>query len=228
MENLVAVFTNPGPAVAQAMEKKRWIAAFLVVLAAAAIFSYATFPIVKVDQARLIRESPMADKIPADRLDAMDKFTPGQRLFGSVSAALFTGLALLVGTFFVYLFYKLGGVEGLFVQFFAAVATASLLDGVAGGLVRTALVLAKKSMFVSTGLAALFPAMPVQSIGYVVLSQFDLFTFWYLAALVLGVALFARVPVKKSLICVAMYFVFKLAVTTLFTYISMRMMNVGG
>lgn len=228
MENLLNVFTTPATAIAAAMEGKRWKAAFLVVLAAAAIFSYISYPIVKVDQARMIRESPMADKLPAEKLDSLEQFTSGQRFFGAVSAALFTGFALLLGTFFVYLFCKLGGIEGLFIHFFAAVSAASLIDVGAGGVVRTALMLAKRSMFVSTGLAAFFPSQPVQSLSYAVLSQFDLFTFWYLAALALGIALFAKVPLKKALTCVASFFLFKLVVTTALTYFSLKLTGMGG
>jgi hypothetical protein len=228
MEHLLGVFTTPGATLAGVMEKKRWVAAFLLVLAAAAIFTYVTYPVVKVDQARLIRESPLADKIPADRLDAMDQFTPTQRVVGSLSASLFTALSLLLGAFFVYLFYKLGGVNGLFMQFFSAVSVASLIDGVLGGLVRTTLVLAKKSMFVSTGLAAFVPGLTVQSLWFVILSQFDLFAIWYLVVLALGLAAFAKISLQKSLTYVGYYFVFKLVITTLFSFLSMRMMGMGG
>ncbi|HNX98324.1 MAG TPA: hypothetical protein PKK12_11645, partial [Candidatus Aminicenantes bacterium] len=67
----------------------------------------------------------------------------------------------------------------------------------------------------------------VQSLNYAVLSQFDLFTFWYLAALAFGIALFAKVPLKKTLICIASFFLFKLVVTTALTYFSLKLTGMG-
>jgi hypothetical protein len=134
-------------------------------------------------------------------------------------------IMLLLGAFFVYLFFKVAGAEGDFSQYFSGVALASMLDMFLGGIVKTALIAVKKTMFVHTGLTLFFPALDFRSMPFLILSQFDFFSIWYLLALTLGVAGFARIGTRKSAVVVVLYFIFKSLVFVSFSYFSMKLLG---
>ncbi len=226
MNNLLATFSgvifNPGPTVGRLMEKKQWQAILILLLIASSIFTYITYPVSKVEQAKIVRNSEIASRIPEERLENLDKFTPGQRLTGSLYPIAITGLALVLASFFVYLFFKIGGVEGLYVNYFSAVVNASLIDLFYGGLLRTYLVVAKKSILISFGPTVFFRGLDFRSLSYMILSQFDLFSLWYLAVLILGIVHFGKIPLKKGLSIGILYFLFKATLLVAFSYIFMK------
>jgi hypothetical protein len=225
ISDLTGVIGRPGATIARAMESKRWKAALAAILLVTAVVTFITFPITKAEQAKLIRDSEMADKLSDEQLAGLENFTPFQRVSGSVLAAFFAALTLVVGAFFIYLFFKVGGAEGLYVNFFSAVALASLLDMVLGGALKGLLVLLKKTMMVQTGLTLFFPGLNFRSLPYIALSQFDFFSLWYLVALALGIAVFARISPKKSMTIAALYFLFKSLVLVSISFFSMKLMG---
>lgn len=225
ISDLTGVIGSPGATIARAMEAKRWKAAMAAILLVTAIVTFITFPITKAEQAKLIRDSEMADKLSDEQLAGLENFSSFQRVSGSVFATVFAALTLVLGAFFIYLFFKVGGAEGLYVNFFSAVAQASLLDMVLGGALKGLLVLLKKTMMVQTGLTLFVPGLDFRSLPYVVLSQFDFFFLWYLAALALGIAVFARISLKKSMTIAALYFLFKSLVLVSISFFSMKLMG---
>jgi len=225
ISDLTGVVGSPGKTIARAMEAKRWKTALAAILLVTALVTFITFPITKAEQAKLIHDSEMADKLSDEQLAGLENFSSFQRVSGSVFAAFFAALALVLGAFFIYLFFKVGGAEGLYANFFSAVAQASLLDMVLGGALKGLLVLLKKTMMVQTGLTLFFPGLDFRSLPYVVLSQFDFFSLWYLAALALGVAIFARISLKKSVTITVMYFLFKSLVLVSISFFGMKLMG---
>ena len=225
INNVIGVITSPASAVAKAMAEKLWPAALVLVLLVTAICTYVTYPVTKVEQAKFIRDSEMAEKLSDQQLADLDKFTPTQRASGAVFSAVFAALVLVVGAFFVYLFFKVGGVEGLYVNYFSGVAQASVLDMVLGGILKSTLVMLKKTMMVHTGLTMFFPGLDFRSLNFILLSQFDFFSLWYLAALALGIAAFAKISLKKSLVITVMYFLFKSLVLVAVSFFTMKMMG---
>ncbi|MCU0275251.1 MAG: YIP1 family protein [Acidobacteria bacterium] len=225
INNVIGVITSPASAVAKAMAEKRWPAALVLVLLVTAICTYVTYPVTKVEQAKFIRDSEMAEKLSDQQLADLDKFTPTQRASGAVFSAVFAALVLVVGAFFVYLFFKVGGVEGLYVNYFSGVAQASVLDMVLGGILKSTLVMLKKTMMVHTGLTMFFPGLDFRSLNFILLSQFDFFSLWYLTALALGIAAFAKISLKKSLVITGMYFLFKSLVLVAVSFFTMKMMG---
>jgi len=223
--NVVGLIGNPAPAIARVMDKKRWQAALALILLITAVVTFITFPITKVEQAKFIRDSEMADKLSEEQLANLDKFTPTQRFSGSLFALVFSGLTVVVAAFFIYLFFKVAGCEGNYVNFFSGVAHASILDMALGGLLKGSLILLKKSMMVHTGLTMFFPGLDFRSLPFIVLSQFDFFSLWYLAALALGIAVYAKISLKKSLTVTIAYFLFKSLVFIAFSYLTMKLMG---
>jgi hypothetical protein len=216
LNDLFGVFTNPGPTIGKVMDKKRWLGVFTIILLATAILTYISYPVTKAEGAKLIRDSEMADKLSEEQLANLDKFTPAQRVIGALT---------LLGAFFVYLFFKVAGAEGIFSNYFSGVVHASLLDMFLGGILRTALISLKKTMLVETGLTMFFPALDFRSLPYIILSQFDFFSIWYLLALTLGIACFAKIGPQKSIVVAVLYFLFKSLVFVSFSYFSMKLIG---
>lgn len=223
--DILGVITGPAAAIARAMAAKRWKAVLAVILLVTAAVTFVTFPVTKADQAKMIRDSEMADKLSDEQLAALESFTPSQRVIGAVTAAFFAALALVLGAFFVYLFYKIGGAEGLYANYFAAVTQASVLDMVLGGVLKGGLVLMKRTMLVQTGLTLFFPGLDFRSLPFIVLSQFDFFSIWFLVALALGIAAYSKMAPKKSFGIAALYFLFKSLILVALSYFSMKMMG---
>ena len=46
--DLIGIVSNPGPTIGAAMEKKRWLALFGLILLVTSIMSYITYPVTKV------------------------------------------------------------------------------------------------------------------------------------------------------------------------------------
>lgn len=224
--DIVGVISNPGRTIAEAMSKKKWISAFILILVVTSIATYMTYPVTKSEQAKFIRNSELANRMSEEQLENLDKFTPTQRLIGTLSPIPITALVLLVAAFFVYLFFKIGGSEGTYANFFSGVVHASVIDMVLGGILKSGLILSKKSIMVSTGLGLFAPTSDFRSLSYLFLSQFDFFTIWYLLALAFGIALFAKIKTSKSVWITLAYFVFKAIVVVSFSYFTMRLMRI--
>jgi len=223
--DFIGVIGNPAQTIGKAMEKKRWQAVLAIILLLTAIATFVTFPITKVEQAKFIRDSEMADKLSEEQLANLDKFTPGQRLTGAMFSSVFAAVMLVVAAFFIYLFFKVAGSEGNFVHYFSGVVHASILDMFLGGILKSSLILMKKTMLVHTGLTMFFPGLDFRSLPFIVLSQFDFFSIWYLAALALGIAFFAKISPQKCLFVAFLYFLFKSLVFISFSYLSIRLMG---
>lgn len=225
LHDVLGMIGNPGPIIGHSMEKKRWLAAFVLILLTTSIVAYISYPVTKVEGAKLIRDSEMADKLSEEQLANLDKFTPAQRFFGALTQLPMAALVMLFGAFFVYLFFRVAGAEGIFSNYFSGVAYASLLDMLLGGIVKGVLIVFKKTMFVETGLTIFFPAMDFRSLPYIILSQFDFFSIWYLVALALGIAHFTKISLQKAITVMILYFLFKSLVFVSFSYFSMKLMG---
>jgi len=219
------VIGNPAQTIGKIMDKKRWQAVLAVILLFSAIATFLTYPVTKVEQAKFIRDSEMADKLSEEQLANLDKFTPSQRLTGALFSLVFAGMMIVVAAFFIYLFFKVAGSEGNYVHYFSGVVHASILDMFLGGILKSSLILMKKTMLVHTGLTMFSPGMDFRSLPFIILSQFDFFSLWYLAALALGIAFFAKISLQKSFFIAFLYFLFKSLVFVSFSYLSIKLLG---
>ena len=167
--DLLGVIGSPGPTIGKLMDKKRWLAVFILILLTTSIVTYLSYPITKVEGAKFIRDSEMANKLSEEQLANLDKFTSTQRLIGALTQLPIAALMILLAAFFVNLFFKVAGVEGNFSQFFSGVVHASVLDMFLGGILKAALISIKKTMFVHTGLTMFFPGLDFRSMPFLIL-----------------------------------------------------------
>lgn len=224
--DVTGVILNPGKTIANTMFNKKWVAVFILILVVSSFATYLTYPVTKLEQAKFIRNSELANRLSEEQLENLDKFTPMQRLTGTLFPIPITALILVVAAFFIYLFFKIGGTEGTYMNYFSGVVHASVIDMVLGGILKSALVVSQKSIMVSTGLGLLSPTSDFRNLSYLVLSQFDFFTIWYLIALAFGIAQFAKIKPQKSIWITLAYFVFKAITVVSFSYITMRLMRI--
>ena len=224
--NLLGVIRSPGKTISQVMEKKTWVAVFLLILAMSSIATYVIYPITKVEQAKLLKNSEFAARMSEEQLENLDKFTPAQRLAGSLFPVPITALTMVIAAFFIYMFFKIGGAEGSYMNFFSGVVHASVIDMVLAGIVKSLLIISQKSLLVSTSLSLFSQTASFRSFSYLLLSQFDLFSIWYLSALALGIAQYAKISVRKSFGIAAGYFLFKGIVVVTFSYFIMRLIGI--
>jgi hypothetical protein len=225
LDDFIGVIGSPGPTIGKLMGKKRWLAVFMLILLTTAIVTYLSYPITKVEGAKFIRDSEMANKLSEEQLANLDKFTPTQRLIDALIQLPLAALMMLLAAFFVYLFFKVAGAEGNFSHYFSGVVHASVLDMFLGGILKAALISIKKTMFVHTGLTMFFPALDFRSMPFLILSQFDFFSIWYLLALALGIAFFTKISPQKSITIAVLYFLFKSLVFVSFSYFSMKLIG---
>jgi len=225
LNDFIGVIVSPGPTIGKLMDRKRWLGVFIIILLTTSIVTYLSYPITKVEGAKFIRDSEMADKLSEEQLANLDKFTPTQRFIGALAQMPMAAIMILLGAFFVYLFFKVAGAEGNFSHYFSGVVYASVLDMFLGGIVKAALISIKKTMFVHTGLTMFFPALDFRSMSFLILSQFDFFSIWYLLALTLGIAFFAKISSRKSITVAVLYFLFKSLVFVSFSYFSMKLLG---
>lgn len=223
LKQIVNVFLHPSITIKATMEKKNWLIPMILLLILSSTLSYFTFPVMKVEQAKLLRESPLADRLSEEQLANMENYTSFQRFSSLFWSGLTLVITLLLGTAFLYLFYKIPGCEGMFANYFSAFTVASFIDLGLGGLVKSFIILTKHDILASTSLTLLFPHMNIRSFTYVLLSQIDFFPIWFLIALALGIAAYAKISTRKSLTIAFSYFLFKILVISSFSYMTMKL-----
>jgi hypothetical protein len=185
-----------------------------------------TYPVTKAEQAKLLKNSEFAARMSEEQLESLDKFTPAQRLAGALFPVPITALTMVLAAFFVYMFFKIGGTDGGYMNFFSGIVHASVIDMVLGGIVKSLLIISQKSILVSTSLSLLSPTASFRSLSYLLFSQFDFFSIWYLSALAIGIAQFAKISARKSLGITAGYFLFKGTVVVAFSYFTLRLVGI--
>lgn len=132
-------------------------------------------------------------------LEGMEKFTgnPVARIgFPLVSALLTQVIFILFVTLIYNLALPLLGASGSYKRSLAVISWASLV-AVPGAIVRSVLVLLKRSAEVNTSLLAAFPGIESKFLG-VVLGRIDLFAIWQLILVGLGLKIVFDIKGSKS------------------------------
>ncbi len=186
-------------------EKPVWIDVLLLATIGVLLFTYLATPYLQKDQVQLLEnDTRFRDKYGDEQLERIiegRKNPPQVQVYAAyVMAALGLAAGLLISSLIMLVLGRLGSTEGRFVQVFAVVVHASLVDKILGNGVRAFLVLSQKSFFQSTTSAAMFfPNLEVTSVPYVLLNQFDFFQLWMFGILALGLKYVFKVDLKRAL-----------------------------
>lgn len=195
MERLVYIFTDPVRVFQALRQRPAWLGALLVVLLFNIVSTQATYPLIQDTQRQLLRADP---DISEEQLQQIQEGMavmegPTGRIISTVFVIIWTGLVMLLvsGVMMFGCSFLLGG-EARFADVLAVTSHAYLPQAIAGTVVTVPLMLAKGSMFVSTGLNVLLPPDQWQTPLGIVLGAISIFNIWTIALLVVGLAVIYR------------------------------------
>jgi hypothetical protein len=109
-------------------------------------------------------------------------------------------LGFLVSSLLLLIIGRLVSNGGNYSQVFSVYIHANIIDKILGNAARLFLLFNHKTLFkATTSLAAFFPELDVNSLGYAVAIQLDIFQIWLFAVLGLGLAAIFKMKIAKAL-----------------------------
>ena len=181
---MAGVFTAPAQAFTDFKPKPRILIPIIIIVVVASVAA-----VLLAEQSAMLQYEMMRDSttLPQQALDQMRESAESPNyinsaIFGPVPIIIITVLSALLAWFlgsFVF------GGEAKFKQIWGVELLAMLIAQL-GGLVKVPLVLAKGSMHVSLGLAAVYPNQAFTSIVYMFLYYLDIFAIWSLVVTGIG------------------------------------------
>lgn len=208
VDRLILVFTDPLRAFSDIVANPRWLGAFVIILLFSLVSVNLTMPYIMDLRREAIQQQ--IDMNPDQAEAMMDRLPgeggPGAGIFMSVLtiAAGFIELLIVAGVLMFGGSFLLGGESNF--NTVIAVTAYSLLIRVPKIILTVPLIVAKKSMSVSTSLAILIPFEDWRSPLGILLGQVDIFKIWSIALLVLGLSMAYRFSKSKSAALVIGFF----------------------
>jgi len=194
---MVGVFTSPTEAFTAFNRSPRLIAVILVIFALGLITNYFTTEYSAQMQYDMVSQSTI---IPPQQLEQMKEEAANPN---RVTGALFAAIGQFIGMILISLVawglgsFVMGG-DSTFKKVWGATLLGGLIPMV-GGIVKLPLMMARESMYVSFGLAALFPEKDFTSIFYSILFYFDAFMIWGLIVTGIGYGIIFNISKGKGI-----------------------------
>jgi hypothetical protein len=209
-------FFSPTPTFKAIAEKPKWVDALVVVLIFIAAAAALTAPFASQDSLKAMKDNvKLEERMGKERFDKMIQGmeaggTTAAQIRGAAGGSVFFVIGLFLSALVILLMGRLVSTEGSFIPVVAVLVHANFIDKILGGALRTALVLARQSVFqTTTSLALLAPKLEFTSVPYIVLSQVDFFQIWMFGLVGLGLASVFKIPVKKGLVLSYSFWVLK-------------------
>jgi len=196
---------KPGASLARSMEEKEYRIAIIVIFLSAILLSYVTMPLA------MERASEMAG-------GAGGQISIGFA-FVALAAIFAIFMSLAIGAFMVYLFFGAAGAKGEYGHFFALVVNASLIDTAIPNVLQAISLATGSGIVKYTSLAGYISNLTEKSLAQLTCSQLNIFSIWYIVAIVLGVSAFSKLSLGKTAIIGALYFFFKSVVVVMFKHL---------
>jgi hypothetical protein len=185
---------------AKTKDGSKWWIPFVITLAVStAIAAYTVPQIVMPQRMADVRQTMIeqgATQADVDRVMQMSSAVGGA--LGVVGVLVVTAIIFFITAGLLHLFARMVGGKGRF-RHARAVAAYAMLITTLGSVVKLPMMIAKKTMFVETGLALfLRNAEPSDKLYRFFMAGFDIFTIWWIVVLVFGVAAVYRVSKAKA------------------------------
>jgi hypothetical protein len=178
---------------------KWWIPFVITLVVSTAIAAYTVPKIVMPERMADVRQTMIeqgATQADIDRVIQMSSAVGGA--IGVVAVLVVTAIIFFITAGLLHLFAKMVGGKGRF-RHARAVAAYAMLITTLGSLIKLPIMVAKKTMFVETGLALFLKnAEPSDKLYRFFMAGFDIFTIWWVVVLVFGVAAVYRVPKGRA------------------------------
>ncbi len=206
LDRLVGVFFSPRKVFEYLRVKPDiWLPLILIALITIGV-SFSVYDIALDQQIEKIEQN---DRIPDEQkdliLNRIEESRSGTKRIVSnlVIAPVSTILGyLIVAAFFLFLGNIILGGKASFAQVFSVYLYAQLIPVILGSIVKTPIWVSQQSLSATTSLSALLPADMANSMLYRLLSNFDIFTIWFLIVFSLGFAVVYRFSQLKGYLAV--------------------------
>lgn len=178
----------------------KWWIPFVIALAVSmAIAAYTVPQIVMPERMETVRETMIEQGATGADIDrAMEMSSAIGGVLGIVGVLVVTAIIFFIIAGLLHLFAKMVGGKGRF-RHARAVAAYAMLITTLGSIVKLPMMIAKKTMYVETGLALLLrDAEPTDKLYRFFMTGFDIFTIWWIVVVVFGVAVVYRVSKVKA------------------------------
>jgi hypothetical protein len=217
------IFGNPRRTFEAINIRPTWLVPVIAVLVLMLLSAQLTFPMMINYQLERLRENP---NIGAEQMRIIEQQVTQnanqQRVFALIGQIIFILIVflLLSGIFYFVGSVILGG-DATFKKVLAVAAWSSFIFLI-GLAVKTILILLKGSMNITLSPALLLSADSVGTRLYTFLSQFDIFTIWFLAVFALGFAIIYKFSLTRAYIAVGILWGIWIAAATVFSNVLNR------
>lgn len=202
------------------MKDKRWIPFLTFVLIVIFILSFLSLPYTLDKMSEVMKNSQMSAFFEGHDLN-YDTLSFIQKILFVVPELLSVFIVIGVGAFFTYLFFGVGGAEGIYINYFTLVSAASLIDLVFPRIVETFASIFHLNILGYFSPAVLLGITGQKSFISIFISRFDYFSIWYAIVIALGIAFFSKLSIKKSMSISFIYLIFKVLIISAFTFFFM-------
>lgn len=201
------ILSEPGQTLGRVMEKRQWLPAFFLIALVVFVSTYIIFPVEMEKNAEVFAE------ITAD-----GPIIPGaafQKIASFASVFMFF-IQVSIVAFFLYLFYGIGGSDGMYGNFLAITVNGAIVGTLIPAVLRVFFILLR--IDIDPNISPAFFLGNFQDTGWIhlILSQFGVFTIWFMVIVALGIGVFSKMGVRKSLMIIFLYFVFRSTILVLF------------
>ncbi|MBL7994843.1 YIP1 family protein [bacterium] len=200
---VINLFVTPSKTLEALIAKPDWVTPLVLIFLMFIATSILLKEVIQAEQAVATKESIMKNaQIPDNQKE--------QYVEQSVTMMKkFWAVGIGVGFIVVLALYLLGGLvlhlagknilkgEGTYLQVLSIFGYSGLVD-ILAGIIKVPLMMANQTMRVDTGLGMLVATDQTRTPLYVLLSKFDLFTFWQLAILIIGLSMLYKFSKEKS------------------------------
>lgn len=204
-QRLSGVFFEPKRTMTEIAARPIWADTLIFLLIIWIVYAYLITPFLQKDSLALMKENVrlkelLGEQRYAERLEQLQNPSPRAKFFNlfilSPATLLFS---FFLTSLFIFILGRIFSPQGRYLQVFACVLQANIIDKLLGNSVRLLLIFLKKSVFqTSTSLALLLPHLSFNSPTYVILNQIDFFQIWMFGILALGLAAIFKISIRRA------------------------------
>jgi hypothetical protein len=200
------VFFNPKETFPKIAEKSPWKDALIVLLIAAALFTYLVHPYSQQDSIKTFKNNiELKERIGEEQFNQMlDRMENPSKMQVIIQSFVLTPIVVLLGFLLssavIMVLGRMTSTQGRYAQIFSAYLHANFIDKILGAAVRLIMIFTSKTvMGTTTSLALFFPKLESLSLKFIILSQFDFFQIWLFWVLGYGLASLFEIKIKKAM-----------------------------
>jgi hypothetical protein len=191
--------------------KPSWLIPFII-LSVVGILSFyiAILPIV---ENQVITQIESMEQMPEDQKEIAIEKSLQYVKFQGIAVPILTIVVFFVASLVLWFVFNMMGGESTFKRVLAVFSYSSLVD-IPAAIVKVPLIFVKKSMEIQTSLAIFLSSELKETFLYKVLSGLDIFTFWKVLLISIGLSVMYRYTMRKSFSAVLIVWVISILLLT--------------